>query len=854
LAAFGIFLSLPFAQARDYKSAKTSTAKNDDVDLLADDRPRVEFAIHTKGQMALVIGNNGTFGTQGESEVDPLSGISVRSCIYPKNTDLTYLWVAALWIGAVIDRDTAVTCGTEDFYDTQEFWPTDYWRFKTEDTWGFEFKSIDPSSQHYALDALSEEDIICEYDDTRDDPNLTGVDHYTNVPHRPLNLKVTQKSMAWSYGYADDFILFDYQIENIGHERLTEVYMGIWIDGDVWHANRGNGPGWVDDIVGFYRTHPSPDGCGFLDTINIAYHADNDGDPSEDGQWYLESTRSAIGVRVVRTPADSLAYSYNWWIIDYSDPNLDWGPRRIGTQEEPFRDFGDFRLGTPSGDRNKYYVLKHDEFDYDLLLAALDHSSDGWLPPHENCLDIADGYDTRNLLSFGPFNIEPGEKLPITFAWIGGENFHVNARDFESFEPYYPTTYYNRLNFSDLAANSRWASWIYDNPGVDTDDDGYRGEYRVCCYDTTYTEGGVVYGACDTTWYKGDGIPDFRGASPPPAPHMWVYPSVGSLRVRFNGLSSETAKDRFSGVSDFEGYRIYISRDDRPTSFSMLASYDLEDYNKFVFDFSRGTFVLLEKPFTWEQLQELYSGLPGIEDFDPLNYPREFPFQHPLFSDSVFYFAPQDFNQSRLGENTPIQKVYPGQAYPSSLIPDECDPDELTEDGFIKYFEYELTIENLLPTVPYYVSVTAFDFGSPEVGLASLETAVLSNVEAAYPLSSVEEVEQENLKVFVYPNPYRSDAHYDQLGFENRDGTESEQRMRRINFANLPRVCKISIYSIDGDLVRELDHNCPEGGPEAMHDTWDLITRNTQAAVSGLYYWIVESDEGTQIGKFVIIK
>ena len=57
-----------------------------------------------------------------------------------------------------------------------------------------------------------------------------------------------------------------------------------------------------------------------------------------------------------------------------------------------------------------------------------------------------------------------------------------------------------------------------------------------------------------------------------------------------------------------------------------------------------------------------------------------------------------------------------------------------------------------------------------------------------------------------------------------------------------------------GDLVRELDHNYPEGGPEAMHDTWNLITRNTQAAVSGLYYWVVESDQGTQMGKFVIIK
>ncbi|UCE24891.1 MAG: hypothetical protein JSU74_02235, partial [Candidatus Zixiibacteriota bacterium] len=559
-------------------------------------------------------------------------------------------------------------------------------------------------------------------------------------------------------------------------------------------------------------------------------------------------------VRVVRTPADSLAYSYNWWIIDYSEPSRDWGPRQIGTPEDPFRDFGDTRLGTPSGDRNKYYVMRHKEFDYDLLFAGVDHSADGWLPPPENALDIADGYDTRNLLSFGPFNIDPGEKLPITFAWIGGEGFHQDPWDFGVFDPRAPEAYYDRLSFSDLATNSRWASWIYDNPGVDTDGDNYFGEFRVCCHDTTYTEQGVEYTACDTTWHKGDRIPDFKGASPPPAPVLSIYPSVGSLKIRFNGLNSETTVDRFSGEIDFEGYRVYMGRDDRESSFSLVASYDREDYNKFVFDYSRESYVLLEKPFTREALLELYGNLPGVENFDPMDYPRDNPFEHPLFADSVFYFAPQDFNQSILGKDTPIDKAFPNQPYPSSLFPEECDSTELTEDGHLKYFEYQITIDNLLPTVPYYVSVTAFDFGSPEVGLASLETSIINSAAPAYPLSSVEDVDEKDLKVFVYPNPYRADAQYDQLGFENRDGTEAESRMRRIHFANLPKVCKIYIYSIDGDLVRELDHNCPEGGPEAMHDSWNLITRNTQAAVTGLYYWVVESEEGVQMGKFVIIK
>jgi len=124
-----------------------------------------------------------------------------------------------------------------------------------------------------------------------------------------------------------------------------------------------------------------------------------------------------------------------------------------------------------------------------------------------------------------------------------------------------------------------------------------------------------------------------------------------------------------------------------------------------------------------------------------------------------------------------------------------------------------------------------------------------------YPLTPSDTVEAKNLDVYVYPNPYRIDGNYFEDGFEGRDDTyKIPDRIRRIHFANLPRVCKIYIYSLDGDLVRELDHNYPDGGPQSMHDTWDLITRNTQRVVTGIYYFVVESSTRTQIGKFVIIR
>jgi hypothetical protein len=157
--------------------------------------------------------------------------------------------------------------------------------------------------------------------------------------------------------------------------------------------------------------------------------------------------------------------------------------------------------------------------------------------------------------------------------------------------------------------------------------------------------------------------------------------------------------------------------------------------------------------------------------------------------------------------------------------------------------------------VEYFVAVTAFDHGSPRSGLKSLESKPENSFIAEFPMPSVDEAVERGLAVYTVPNPYRIDGDYADGGYENRMGDIPDpERARRIHFYNLPRVCTISIYSLDGDLIRSIDHNYPEGGPGSMHESWDLITRNFQSVVAGLYYWVVESDEETQIGKQVILK
>ncbi len=721
----------------------------------------------------------------------------------------------------------------------------------------------------YADNAVSEEDVIAVYTDTVTKPSFVSIDPTDGRPHIPLNIEITQRSYAWSYNYAEDFILFDYSIKNIGRKTLNQVYMGIYVDGDVHHTSKSGADGYMDDLCGFLRTYPAGVGCDFLDTVNIAYIIDNDGDPQDAGSWSNTSARGAAGVRVVRTPSDSLQYSFNWWATDY-DAASDFGPRRAGTEDDPFRDMNGL-LGTPGGDRNKYYVMRHPEFDYDQVFTAKDHTAEGWLPRPSSASNMADGFDARYLLSFGPFDISPGEVLPVSFAWVCGDNVHVNPDDFSRYySPNYPELFYGKLDFSDLAANSKWASWIYDNPNYDTDGDGFKGKYRICCVDSsisidnTVTPPETSY-AClkaDTTYYEGDGVPDFRGASPPPPPDLRITPSVdesntGRLAVRWNGYKSELTRDVFSNRFDFEGYRLYQSLSPRTSDFVLIASFDKEDFNRWIWNYSSTRWVLLEPPFTLDSLRRIYG-----DGFQPLDHSIDNPLHVSASGrpDSAYYFTRQDWNASSLDDTTRIHKRFPEQPFPTTLNLDSTIryyPDELIDDTLFKYFEYEYTIKDLLPSQLYYISVTAFDYGSPGHGLESMESKPTLNMVAEYPQTSSSLVQEKSLNVVVYPNPYRIDGNYRSAeggGFEGR-GQEnlSADRVRAIHFANLPSRCTIRIFSIDGDLVREMKHDSAPGSPQSAHEKWDLITRNTQAVASGIYYYSVESDSGNQIGKIVII-
>lgn len=812
----------------------------------ADSLPYVTYAVHNVGRIALGISNFGIIGRGSSDQIaDPLTGDDMPSLSYPQGYPNTYLYEGQLWVGAIVGRDTLVSTGGGPEDEVREFWPDAY------PDGDIQYRSIkDPDAPEYT-DAVSQQDFVATYYDTLRNTALSGYDYYSKRYHVPMGLKVTQESYAWGYDYAEDFVLFDYKVANIGINTMKNVYIGLYFDNDIGRDYQYIGS---DDICGFSRAARSQYIAGLMDTINIAWAADNDGDPNAAGALTHYSPTAVVATRILRTPSDSLHFSYNWWVSSYRSDE-DWGPRKAETPDDPFRLFSGF-LGTPASDADKYYMMSHDEFDYNQSEISINHSASGWLPPPSNAARIAAGADIRYLLSIGPFNMEPGDILPFTFTIAAGDSFHSG------------------YSLTDLNLNALWAGWIYDNPGVDTDGDGYMGKYHIYCIDsifvgvdTTYIGSIIQYDTIwgcqrgDTMFYAGDGIPDFKGASPPPSPKMRLYPRIGEynqgeIEILWNGRLCETSLDQFSQKIDFEGYRVYISISGRVDDFTLVTSYDIENYDRWEYDNLDKIWEINNQPYTLKTLKKYYG-----DSFDPDKYYNTdnlFVFYNSITRlTESYYFSKHDWNQSDYRDTLRIHKIYPDQPYPSTLNMDSAAmfyPDELTSDGYLKYFEYRYVLRNLLPSQPYYVSVSTFDQGVPGKNLPPLETTPTENAQREFAQNSSSLVEQKDLKVIVYPNPYRIDGGYRERfeGWEDPD--LPAERTRAIHFTNLPHKCTIRIFTLDGDLVRQIEHNYAKGSAGSMHEQWDMISRNTMTITSGIYYFSVDSELGNQLGKLVIIK
>ncbi|MCH8992620.1 MAG: hypothetical protein IIA44_12865, partial [Acidobacteria bacterium] len=333
-----------------------------------------------------------------------------------------------------------------------------------------------------------------------------------------------------------------------------------------------------------------------------------------------------------------------------------------------------------------------------------------------------------------------------------------------------------------------------------------------------------------------------------------------------------------SGRRDFEGYRLYVARIDAAEHYALIASWDRpDDFVRFDY-FPRYTdWRRRSHPDAWKQTSHPattaeWQEILGEPDFDPRDYAeREIEtayvdttldtIRDPLgrilrieVREQYSYWEPVDANQG----NT----YWDGTGWRDNIIRQIAVRDTIIADDTLTYGVYEATISNLMGGDPIYIGVTTFDQGDYENNLDAQESSPQANNEYVFQIYSADVVADSGLKVAVYPNPYQSRyrgrdgnwTNYYAEGFEASGMPTWSPLDRRIWFAHLPDTATIRIYSLDGDLIREIRHPDPMFSPYNSAAYWDLISRNQQAVRSGIYIYRIDSRLPVQMGKLVIIR
>jgi len=409
------------------------------------DIPDVQLRVHSQSNIDFSVTNFGVIGSQGGNYPDEEGNFSeAPGAEFPPDSDIDYLFQGALWAGAITDLDgdpntldTLVSTGNDGWWEVMELLPppegdfVSMWRDST----------------------MGDEEIWSVFFDTTTDPQYVLPDPNEIRPHIPLGLQITRQSIGWRSPVFNELFILNYYIENIYDRELNDLWIGLFYDGDVFY--RGNWlPGEEDDICGFtpYQDH------------GLAWIIDNDGDVISGGFDY-RSPRGIMAMQFLGSSQGDLDVNFNWWISNVNAA-YDWGPQLQENYQGQYPGGG---LGTPGGDAAKYRVMSNGETDYDQAYCALDFSGQGWIPPAMNASDLADGYDTRFLLSFGPMQLAPGQTDTLTLAYIGGNNIHIDPNNYSDHLRHHTSDslsiaeYYANLDFSDLLTKADSAYSYYQH-------------------------------------------------------------------------------------------------------------------------------------------------------------------------------------------------------------------------------------------------------------------------------------------------------------------------------------------------------------------------------------------------------
>lgn len=231
----------------------------------ADIQDDVNNKYTTVGNIGLTVTNYGTIGNGFTNFPDQ------PSCQYPKNSGIENLFVGGIWIGGSKQGIIRVSTAAVDVSNANR---TEGFEFTNAAGAGILERSSLQTSPNYRPDAISHQDFVCEFFDTNLTVNGTVIQN-----HEPMGLKVLLESYCYDFNFANNWVILNYKIVNIGYvgtgnirdtSSIDSVYVGMWCDGVVRNTNITPPGG-----SAFY----SKGADGYDSTHRMWYEYDYNGDP-----------------------------------------------------------------------------------------------------------------------------------------------------------------------------------------------------------------------------------------------------------------------------------------------------------------------------------------------------------------------------------------------------------------------------------------------------------------------------------------------------------------------------------------------------------------------------------------------
>jgi len=744
---------------------------------------------------------------------------------WPGGSGVHYLYVGSLWIGTTID-DIAYVSGARY---------TPLWEFQ-------------PSEGARINDIKSMKDVWVRYDDEE-----------SFSRHEPVGWHVSERIMAWDYEEYDDFQISYVEIENQSPRELDNVYVSLYFNfdcacyesdvemGNVAELNRQ----YLDDLVdydGWAPANENPWQYDWVDPLDL----DGNGVTGYDyWGWPIADPKNPYWDGYVdEFMPDSPVAEQDGIYDEFQIYQCEHGPIIRCQIDVPDKNY---RAGEPvitsDGDTLRGYLLSRN-ISYMMdgngkYISEQDYGERHKNPPGAAVIGsrllyapIEPFYETQADTIPRPYshqwwnwetapNILNDEEEYQYMIGCGGAShgmrFMPHPFDYEGGAPVFEYEYlqtYGPFNHWEPDETKKFvmamgAGWGLQGLRENLDN-------AMVFY---YTGNHDIIGDPILTLHHPEDYGDqlgFTGSSdqavasdmhfmkpvPPLEPELMYSPGDGKVHL-FWDSAAESYYDVLVDTADFLGYKVYRSAQTL-SDWELIAAFDIIDESVYLVTTEGDTVN------------------PIIVDADTLT-------RDDSEYESVKTVGVQGSDWTYLHVNLP------GTGN-SDIAHEYTDSggDFFGENGEPIFRGIEAPINGM----DYYYTVVSFDrdnevYSSLESSRTNYRKDAFTNTPSPVRPSAAAAVQGDLSKVKVVPNPYKGTAQFEQK-YESR-----------ITFINLPPQCRLTIFSLTGDLIKEYTKSDALSGTI----TWDLVSHKNQQIKSGLYLYTVETPEGNKsIGKFLVIR